>query len=73
MYSASSPLPHLLNQVPPGAQQLSVPTLLMIAHLEHTVPIDVTFTVISVDVEMWSVYQHSQKEARESKGDAIVV
>ena len=37
--------PHLLNQVPPRAQQLRLPEFLMVLHLVHT---GLTVTMVSV-------------------------
>ena len=48
---ASSPLPQLPNQVPPGAQQLSLPDFLVVAHLGHLDTIGITFAAVSVGIE----------------------
>ena len=42
--------PQLLNQAPPGAQQLNLPDFFLITHLGHTRPIDAVMVSVVTDV-----------------------
>ena len=50
-------VPHLLNQAPPGAQQLSLPDFLVVPHLEHMEPIDVSVVAGAADNKMYVLGQ----------------
>ena len=50
--------PQLLNQAPPGAQQLSLPDFLMITHLGHTGAILVVAGTASIDTQ--TLIQYAQ-------------
>ena len=66
--STSPPLPQLLNQVPPGAQQLSLPDFLMVAHLEQIMElIVVTVVAVAAYVGMWVLGQRNKES-----GDQLV-
>ena len=58
-------VPQLLNQAPPGAQQLSLPDFLVAAHLEHT---EAILTAVTAGVDMQALVKLSKCKTTSTLG-----